>query len=255
MARYKKRTYEIHHNGGEVVTFTEEDKALHFMLHEMRDGTALYVNTGGGRRVLSPLTKELNKPLDLYKFRHWMWLYQDRIKGISQDTARRMGIQQYLRGRVAPLDHSVRATRDELKLKRQLGELKYAHKKLAEDNDRLRAENKQAAKLLAEAVQIHVKAWMLERKSEEVAFEQPIFATLWYPKPGDMPNVADILGTLHYFGTSGKDAVRDVWDQVLSKRDPDAVMLHVAELVGDKLTLWWQGNYDVLRYRISKFTR
>lgn len=253
MARYKKRTYEIHANGT-VETFTDEDKVLSFLLNRARDVTALYVITGGGRRVLSPLTKELNKPLDLYKFRHWMWMYQDRIKGISPDTARRMGIQQYLRGRVAPLDHSVRATRDELKFKRELAELKYAHKKLAEDNDRLRAENKQAAKLLAEAVQIHVKAWMLERKSKEVAFEQPVFATLWYPKPGEMPNVADILGTLHYFGTSGKDAVRDVWDRKLN-RDPDARSLHVAELVGDKLTLWWQGNYDVLRYRISKFTR
>lgn len=255
MARYKKRTYEFHHNGGEIVTFTEEDKALRFMLDEMRNATALYVITGGGRRVRSRLLSELGKPLDLYKFRHWMWMYQDRIKGISQDTARRMGIQQYLRGRVAPLDHKRRAAPDEIKLKRELADLKYAHKKLAEDNDRLRAENKQAAKLLAEAVQIHVKAWMLERKSEEVAFEQPVFATLWYPKPGDMPNVADILGTLHYFGTSGKDAVRDVWDQVISGRDPDARSLYVAELVGDKLTLWWQGNYDVLRYRISKFTR
>jgi hypothetical protein len=252
MARYKKRTYEIHSNGT-VETFTDEDKVLSFLLNRARDVTALYVITGGGRRVLSPLTKELNKPLDLYKFRHWMWMYQDRIKGISPDTARRMGIQQYLRGRVAPLDHSVRATRDELKFKRELADLKYAHKKLAEDNDRLRAENKQTLSLLNEAMKLHIKHWMVEQNGGPIASDQYRFATLWLPQPAVFKSVADVLASMHYFGTSGKDAVRDVWDRKY-KKEPNSTSLYIAELNGDKLTLWWQGNYDALRYRISKFT-
>lgn len=248
MARYKDIIYRLQYLNGTVLTFDDEVG--------VRDEFRLRGKYIKQLKIGKWPSKEVDKTtfneeqLELwhkwYSFKCGSDMHPSKILGLA--------IRKVLMGRPAPR-LGFKVSKNEIRFKRELMELRRAHAGLAAENDRLRAENKQAAKLLAEAVQIHVKAWMLERKSEEVATEQPIFATLWYPKPGDMPNVADILGTLHYFGTSGKDAVRDVWDRVQRGRDPDVHMLHVAELVGDKLTLWWQGNYDVLRYRISNFTR
>lgn len=248
MARYKHITYRMQYINGSVLTFDNEI--------EVRDQFRICGKYIKKLKIGKWPAKDVDKTtFNEEQIELWHKWYSFKC-GADMHTTKihALAIRKMLMGRPAPrLGFTV--SKNEIRYKRELMELKRAHRGLADENDRLRAENKQVVKRLGEAMHAHIKAWMRERTPANVASDQPTFATLWYPKPVDMPSTDAVLGTLHYFGTSGKDAVRDVWDRKLRGHDPDAHMLYVAELVGDKLILWWQGNHDVLRYRISTFTR
>lgn len=246
MARYKNISILIQYINGAVLTCKDELEALNNLRglkHTVREiKIGKYPAKKFDQKMIDPDTIQL-----WYK-----WYFHHCSKDMHHSKIYALAVRRTLLGHNPPrLGYT--ASENEIRFKRELNELRMAHKKLAEENDKLRTEHKTVTKLFSEALQLHIKQWMRARLEAPIASDQYRFAVVTMPAVGKFASADTVLESMHYFGTSGKDAVRHVWDRSL-QRDPDAYNLYIAELNGDKLTLWWQGNTEVLRYRISKFT-